>query len=446
MTHDEADPADDGLLEDSPPPPSRNAPVARQPMEQVARAMQVQAELLKQMHERTRMLEDVVKDNRRHELVINSAQALNESFQGLQRVQERLADKLEDTGGISRARFVVIALGLIALAAVGAVLTWRILEKADTLNSNLRAAITPKGKDAELQGDIAKLENRIQGLEAADRAGFRDELDKLRKNAEAIQTERDTLRRERDTAREELGAAKATLTGAQTELADAKGKAQLTEKENARLSAEALAAQKTLMQLNDLVAAMKDTKQPAGTSPPKPPAAEGDTARKPAPPPGAGEAQPSEQASPAKPVTADLHPPGKVEPDVTSTAPDPLVPFPENQLAVLNDLLKSHRGSDRYTIKKAERVGQKKLWNVVMEVSGPDNAVNKTIEAESVTFLVSDKPMDIVFEVGNVTFHQGLAGKSTKSPFFNNRYVIVVLGANSREWLAAGFPFVHQKP
>ena len=56
--------------------------------------MQVQAELLKQMHERQRMLEDVVKDNRRHELVINSAQALNESFQGLQRVQERLADQL----------------------------------------------------------------------------------------------------------------------------------------------------------------------------------------------------------------------------------------------------------------------------------------------------------------------------------------------------------------
>jgi hypothetical protein len=441
MTHDDADPLDDGLPEEAPPPP-RNAPVARQPMEQVARAMQIQAELLKQMHERTRMLEDVVKDNRRHELVINSAQALNESFQGLQRVQERLADKLEDTGGISRARFLVIALALLALAAVGAVLTWRIVEKADTLNSNIRAALDPKGRDAELQSDLAKLESRIQGVEAADRAAFRDELDRLRKNAEGITTERDMLRRERDAAREELGAVKASVSGLQSELAETKSKAQLTEKDNARLSAEALAAQKTLMQLNDLVASLKDARPPAA-APPKQPANEGETARKPTPPP-PNDDRPAELHQ-AKPVSAEPAAPGKAEPDVASTAPESLAPFPAAQLAPLNELLKSHRGSDRYVIKKAEKSGQKKLWNVVMEVSGPDNAINKTIEAESVTFAVSDKMLEIEFEVGNVTFHQGPAGKSTKSPFFNNRYLIVVLGANGRDWLDSGLPFVRQK-
>jgi hypothetical protein len=251
------------------------------------------------------------------------------------------------------------------------------------------------------------------------------------------------LRRERDGAREELGAVKASVSGLQAEVADAKGKAQVVEKDNARLSAEALAAQKTLMQLNDLVSSLKDTKPPA-SSPPKPQATDGETARKPTPPP--VEAQPSEQVSQARPVGAEPPASAKAEPEVASTAPDTFVPFTAAQLAPLNELLKAHRGSDRYVIKKAEKSGQKKLWNVVMEVSGPDNSINKTIEAESVTFSVSDKMLEIEFEVGNVTFHQGPAGKSTKSPFFNNRYLIVVLGASGRDWLGAELPFVRQKP
>jgi hypothetical protein len=433
MSHDEDDAVDDGLpIAD---PRTRNAPVARQPMEQVARAMQVQAELLKQMHERTRMLEDVVKDNRRHELVINSAQALNESFQGLQRVQERLADKLDEKKGVNRARFLVIALGLLAVAAVGGFLTWRIVEKADTFNSNLKAALDPKVRDAEVQSDLAKLESRLQGIEQSDRAASQDVIERLRKNLDAISTERDTLRRERNTAQEELGAAKASIGGVQAELADTKGKFQVLEKENARLSAEALANQKTLGQLNDLLAAMKPG--PAA----KPPAAETETARRPtpAPPP-----EPEPEPAPPKPVSSEGAS-GKTDGEAAAAATESPVPFSAPQLAALNELLKSHRGSDRYSIKRAERVGQKKLWNVVMEVSGPDSSVSKTIEAESVVFSVSDKMLEIEFEVGNVTFHQGLAGKSTKSPFFNNRYLIVVLGANGREWLAADFPFVKSK-
>jgi hypothetical protein len=394
------------------------------------------------MHERTRMLEDVVKDNRRHELVINSAQALNESFQGLQRVQERLADKLEDSGGVSRARFVVIAMALLALAVVGAVLTWRIVEKADTLNSNIRAALDPKARDADLEAGLAKLENRIQGVEAADRAAFRDEIERLRKGTDSITIERETLRRERDNAREELGAAKANLSGGQSELVDTKSKLQTLEKENARLAAEALAKEKTLVQLNDLLASMKDATK-GGAAPAKPQAADGETARRPTPPP---ETPPSEPLlSQPRPVAAEPLPPGKPDTEVASTAADPTAPFPAAQLAGLNDLLKSHRGSDRYVLKRAEKSGQKKLWNVVMEVGGPDSSVSKTIEAESVTFWVKDNMLEIEFEVGNVTFHQGIAGKSTKSPFFNNRYLIVVLGAKGPEWLASDLPFVRQK-
>jgi vacuolar-type H+-ATPase subunit I/STV1 len=293
MTHDPTDLPDDepGSERNDHLPATeagaRTAPVPRQPMEQVARAMVVQAELMKQMHERQRLLEEVVKDNRRHELVINSAQALNESFQGLQRVQERLADKLEDTGGVSRSRFLVITLALLALAATGGIVAWRLVEKADDFNASLRVALDPKARDREFQDVVSKLEGRIQHVEEADRAAFRDEIEQLRKTRDAITTERDTLRRERDGAREELGAAKASLAGAQSESAEARNKLQGVEKENARLTAEAVASQKTILQLNDVLATMKGAK--AAGSPQT--ASEGETARKsvtprdPGPPP-----------------------------------------------------------------------------------------------------------------------------------------------------------------
>ena len=116
-------------------------------------------------------------------------------------------------------------------------------------------------------------------------------------------------------------------------------------------------------------------------------------------------------------------------------------PFPAAQLEPLNALLKSHRGSDQFELKKVEKIGQKKLWNVAMEVRGPDGTLNKSIEAESLAFWLRGDLLEIEFEGGSVTFHQG-TGKSVKSPFYNNRYVIVVLGANGKEWPAANLPFV----
>jgi hypothetical protein len=428
----------------------RGSALARQPMEQIARAMQAQAELMKQMHERQRMLEDVVKDNRRHELVINSAQALNESFQGLQRVQERLADKLDESGGLSRGRSWIIGLALLALAGVGGVLTWKLTQSADAINSNLRTALDPRVRDQrqdqELQATLEKLERRVQGVEAADRAAFQDEIDRLRKSTHAIEAERDTLRRERDGAREELGVAKASLATKETEVADTKGKMQGLEKDNARLSAEALAQQKILVQLNDVIATMKT---PGTAAPAKLPATEPEVAKKP-PPPEPPPAAPPERVATPTPTPPPAAPAGdrvasaKPEAADAGSVPDSPVAFPPAQLENVNALLKAHSGSDVYELKRADKAGQGKLWNVAMEVRAPDGKVTKTIEAETLSFTAGEKLLEIVFEGGNVTFHQG-PGKSVKSPFFNNRYLIVVLGINGKDWQAAGLPFVKGK-
>jgi hypothetical protein len=404
-------------------------------MEQIGRAMQVQSELLKQMHERQRLLEDVVKDNRRHELVINSAQALNESFQGLQRVQERLADKLEESGGASRGRFALLLLGLVLLAGVGGVVAWRIMLGADSINANLKSALDPRARDKELQSDLAKLEARVRDVEEADRAAFQDEIEKLRKGLGAITAENEQVRRERDGAREELGAAKASLGGAQSELTELRGRSVTLEKDNARLTAQGVADQKTIVQLNDVIAMMKDAKSPAqpqGASA----ARDGEAAKAAGPPP------PADPQPPAPKGDA----PARTEPEVAGASTEPLVPFPAAEVEKLNALLKAHRGSDRYELKKVEKSGRGKLWNVLMEVRGPDGVIAKTVEAETLAFWISkDKILDVEFQGGSVTFHQGSQGRSTKSPFFNDRYVIVVLLSEPEAWLTANQPYVKAK-
>jgi hypothetical protein len=83
-----------------------------------------------------------------------------------------------------------------------------------------------------------------------------------------------------------------------------------------------------------------------------------------------------------------------------------------------------------------------------MEVRGPDGDLTKTVEAESATFWIVDKrqpTLELEFQGGNVTFHQGSSGRSTKSPFYNDRYLIVVLLNDGKEWLATNRPFVRVK-
>jgi len=50
--------------------------------------------------------------------------------------------------------------------------------------------------------------------------------------------------------------------------------------------------------------------------------------------------------------------------------------------------------------------------------------------------------LELEFEKGGVVFRLGASAKPVKSPFFNDRYQIVVLGVDGKAWIDAGFPFV----
>jgi hypothetical protein len=162
------------------------------------------------------------------------------------------------------------------------------------------------------------------------------------------------------------------------------------------------------------------------------------------------EARPAPVEPEAPPPPPALVPKAAGQPSgeqVAGASTPALLPFPDKGIATLNEMLKEHAGGDVYEIKKAEKVGGQKLWNVVMEVRGLDGRLTKTVEAESLVFWVDKDFLDLEFQVGSVTFHQGAAGRSTKSPFFNDRYTLPVLlkSGGGAGWLATNQPFVRPK-
>ncbi len=407
-----------------------------QPIDQIARAMQVQVELLKDLHDRQRTLEDAVKDNKRHELVINSARALNDSFKGLQQVQERLSEQLAETrsNGLNRGRFVLLLVAVLILAAVGVGIAMSMREGNDALRTDLREALDPAKRDAEVRTALDKVENRLRSVETQDRESYRQEVDQLRKGLDSLTAERDVLRRERDTAREENGATKASLGALQTASNEQKTRLAELEKDNARLTAQSLSDQRLIGQLNNLIASLKDR----ATAESAPPVAKVEPK---APVEGPKETPDPKPTNPAGPADAPANAAAKADP--TPAKPQSVDPA---QLDALNKLLKNHRGSDRYVVTRAESLASGKLQGVTMEVRATDGSLAKVIEADSLACTLSRTDLlELQFEGGTVTFHQGISGRPAKSPFFNNRYQIVVLGVNAEDWIKSNFTFVKSR-
>lgn len=393
------DPAPNESSELTPTTPRPDpAVVPASALEPMANVLRAQVELLARMEQRQQDLERSVRDEKRHEVQIRSAEALNESFNGMRRVQEALAQRLEEAESPSRRRWMFAAIVLLALAVVGAAVWLR--EGVEPL----RALADRKSSDEALTAAIAKLEGRVGGVEERDRDSFRKELDDLRTSLDALRDERDGARRERDDLRSRFEAAAKEFDALRAELATATSKVATLEKDNGRLAAETAADKRLLSELGRVIESLKTTTRPA-------------------PIPASGDVAASAKEAPA-PVAA--------------------VPFASESLDKLNDLLRRHRGSDRYVLTRAERVEGRRLRGVTLEVRGADGSVSRTIDADSLAVWLAARGdlLELEFERGGVVFRLGASAKPVKSPFFNDRYQIVVLGVDGKAWIDAGFTFV----
>ena len=395
------------MTDSTPSDRSELAPTTPQPepalvpasaLEPMANVLRAQVELLSRMEQRQQELERAVRDEKRQEVQIRSAEALNESFNGMRRVQEALAQRLEASESPARRWWMLGGIVLLAVAVVGAAVWLR--EGVEPL----RDLADRRSNDEALAAAISKLEGRVGGVEERDRESFRTELDALRRSLDTLKDERDVARRERDEARTRAEGATKDVETVRAELAALAAKTTGLEKENGRLAAETAADKRLLSELGRVVEGLKSASRPA------PEASVGETA------------------------AAAKSPPES--PNAT--------PFAAERLEKLNDLLRRHRGSDRYVLTRAERIDGRRLRGVTLEVRGPDGSISRTIDADALSVWLAARGdlLELEFEKGGVVFRLGASAKPVKSPFFNDRYQIVVLGVDGKAWIDAGFPFV----
>ncbi len=376
---------------------------ALEPITQVLRA---QVELLSRMEQRQQDLERAVKDERRTEVNIRSAEALNESFNGMRRVQEALADRLEKSDETARRPWIMVALVVLAVSIVAA--AWWLRDGVEPL----KELASRKNGDDALSAALARLENRVGGVEERDRDSFRRELDELRKTVDVLRFERDGAWRERDAANASGVATTQLLEETRKALVAAETKLQTSDKEIGRLAADSAADKRLLAELAKVVDGLKSV-----------------VAKAPNPVVAVPESRPSTSDSGAA---------------IEASPPNGAIPFAVESLQKLNDLLRRHRGSDRYVMMRAERIEGRKLRGVTLEVRGADGSVSRTIEADSLSVYLAARGdlLELEFERGGVVFRLSTAAKPVRSPFFNDRYQIVVLGIEGKAWIEAAFPFV----
>jgi hypothetical protein len=382
----------------------------------IGQALQLQAEILRRLHDQQTRITEAVEDRRRSELMIQSTQSLNEAFTGMRRVQEKLMDRLDGPAARSGLGWIHGLIGLLLALAIGGGFYFLRgqLEASTELLANL-----PREDEAARRA-MDSLEARLQSLEAEEKGSLLADLEDLRRRFFELQESAAIAKRERDAAREELGARKADLAKIEGALTAEKARAETAEREQARLSDRALGDQRLIGELNRVVEDLRTRAQAPVAAPTR-------TIESPPTPP----SEPAATPAPEPPALP------------TPSAPGPNI---NELIAQINSLLRSHRGSEVYSLSSAESADATGLNKVVFAVHGQDGSLAKLVEADRLTLSLSTRTalLELDFEKGTVAFQQGIA-RTVKSPFFNNRYQIVVIGVETKAWTDAAFSFLRVK-
>ena len=410
--------------------PADGGGVVGRHMEGIEATMKLQAEILKRLHDQQEDMGKALKDSSRSEMMIQSTRSLNDSFSGMKRVQETLIDRLGSNEG--RRKWMAVGL-LLGCAVIAGAVIWGVDALGEQVEATGRRLEKPNADpvaDAAFT-EIQEMRDRLEQMEGRDQAMFLDRLDKLQDQVQRLQAERLQVERDRDRAREELGAGKADRLRVGEERDEARDELDVSRKAMARLVTQALADQRLLSELNDVIATLKRG--------------------------GVGAAVRAESAPPAvKPATTatDTAGAGEVAVAAGEAAGDPPdAPKPAavrvvtpTFLSDLNRLLARHRGGESYTLVTASSFDTDGLYEVVLEVRGRDGSLAKTVRAEKMGFELAAAGgfLEMGFEIGHIEFRHGIS-RTVKSPFFNDRYQIVVLGVGQQDWLGAKLAFLKVK-
>ncbi|MFT7618083.1 MAG: hypothetical protein ACI97A_001723 [Planctomycetota bacterium] len=414
----------------------RNGVVDRQaansisgPLNDLAKAFAMQAEILRGVHETQVELKNTLKEDGKAEMMVNATDSLNSTFKGVKSVQQKLLDELDARGRHSRFNMVwVVAASVVILVTILGLFWW---------NNNLADSKTKELKK-EMTAEFAnQLDARYEEISNSDTTvdEWKDLADDARKNLRTVENNRNELKARVSDLERVAKKAEDQAKADASELERLRTESSMSKPENERLTAKVDDLQeqltKTLERLEasrteanhlrlEVIAKLNRV--------------------------GAERMADKEEASNAKTTIIDR--------EEAAAAKAILAKDPETKVAVaasssekviddINDLLSNHRGRSVFRIESVGKVGKHDLENVVLTESSVGRGIVKRIRAEKLSVSISSRG-DIVefnFQKGDVQQKRPGGAMGPWASFYNDRYRMTIYCLNGEKWMARSYGF-----
>ncbi|MEE9391871.1 MAG: hypothetical protein V3W41_05125 [Planctomycetota bacterium] len=393
------------------------------PLGELAKAFAVQAEILNQVHQTQARMQSSIEDESKRELMLNSTEALNDTFKGVRATQSELLDELrrERRGK----RTLLIAGAVLGIALLG-VTGFFMKEAFDARRDDGREGSEELSRRlAGIEGGVLPKYERLWKEAREERDDKNRELSELRGDLQARKTKILDMQGDLDRLESGQGADDAELrrlrgkkSEDETTISELRSKMATMDREVTDYLRRAETAEARANRLNDdILTRLKQegSKFLSETSRPKPPKivdgvqdAVAETLR-----------QRREEEKRTAVAT------GQRDPGVVK--------------AELNRLLGKTREQSIFRVVSIGEVLQDHLKDVVFTVSNPGRGVIKHVEAKHLHFSVSPRGdiVELLFEDGKVKrWMQALRGLGKMNPFYKGKLRITVLVLNGEAWLA----------
>ena len=441
-----------------------------QPLAELAKAFSFQSEILKGIHDQQKKIGEVIKDEKRSDMMINSTRNLNDTFRGLRNAQEAMLDRLEETEKGKRVWRLAAIAGV--LLTVGSAL-WGVVTLKRTRDQALAEA------PLEMKGRLASLENVV--TDQKDELGeLRDERNRLSRAQADLQGRLDNIKKAETNARTELGRLRNSKEKATSSKSEMNRKVRQLEseinfyvekyqdvqQENKRLMDQVLA------QLNTSSTPQKDIESLLGSG-----AAlvgrdrpivggndlrdEGDVVN----PPGNGG-----RAATSRPTVRTpnaTNPNNTINSNAGPTTPNPTRPRASggtnsgnsdtskkpavagtvgDAVRTVNKLLGNHLSDIGYKLKSVGKVAKGHLEKVVFEEVHPRRGVIRQVEADRMFFdatpLGQQIEVELTFRKGTVRHADSKGTLGPARPFYNDVYYEYIHCKNPNDWRAQRRPWI----
>jgi hypothetical protein len=370
---------------------------------ELARAFQLNAEILRRIQETQKDIAESLERSDRSEMVIRSADSLNETFRGVRSTQKALMSRIEET----RSRH---GLNLIILAVVGL-----LLAGGGVLGA--RWLVRSTQEEAERRVGAAWEEDRRVRDEALARVDrLRSDLEEARRRAGDAEREQSDLAEDLATRESELAELRKHLAALETmprQLDELRAEIRVREDRIGERDARIVAQDRELLGLHRKVGELEEALRTARSR------AEELTAEL------------ARREGLAPPGAAPRRPSGEAEiPDDALTNPGQL----DRLRGTINGMLALAAGEEHYQIDAIRGVSGRRLLGVEVRNVGFGLKLRKTIRAErlEIALLEKERRVELRFEGGTVEY----AG--TEVGFLNDRYVVYVAGVDPAAWRRAG--------